>query len=314
MIEQLERAKQVAVEQVQQRQQASLEEQQKAQAELAKKAAELEAAKERAKAKIANTKYKQGETAPSVSETPTENTPQPVEKKSEEIAEPPKEKKIVKKVPKHKEKPKKIKKQKPPKPQKTAKTKKVIVRKKVKKGPSNFKYYLLVIFFIALFAFVYFLPDISKYMKERAELKNAQEEIITTGDLECSKEDSDDDYDYEYTYTFAFDNSKLIKLNYKKTISTSSKDDEEELEKMNKQCELLQDQVKKLKGITIKCVLDEYSVSEEHDLRYAVLDKKKVTNGYIEAGGTYPKYKYKQNIDKIEKNMNAAGYDCERKK
>lgn len=333
IIEQLERAKQVAVEQIQQRQQASEEEKIKMQEELAKKEAELEAAKERAKAKIASTKYKDEPAPPPVQQTPQPEQPQPVEQTTtvndspkEEPEEPKKEKpkkEKQKKVKKKKEKPPKPVKQKEEKPPKEKKVKqpeqpkpvkkkKILVRKKVVKKPSNAKYYILIIFFIALFAFVYFLPEISKYMAEQEALRNSQSEVITTGNLECKKETNDDNLDYSYNYIFAFDNSKLTKLRIKNTTTGSLKEDQDELEKINNQCELLKSQIGDLKGVEISCSFDAYSVTVDQELRYIDIKVKKVSNGYIEAGGTYPNYKYKQNINKIEKDMKAAGYKCER--
>ena len=37
-------------------------------------------------------------------------------------------------------------------------------------------------------------------------------------------------------------------------------------------------------------------------------DTEKLTSAFYEAGGIYPEYEYNQNMDDIEKNMNAVGY------
>ena len=61
-----------------------------------------------------------------------------------------------------------------------------------------------------------------------------------------------------------------------------------------------------------------YTVEDIQDLvetqimNYALLDADKVTTAFVEAGGLYPEYVNNQNIDQIEKNMNAANYKCER--
>ena len=338
IIEQLERAKQVALEQLQQKQQASLEEKTMLQQELAKKEAELKAAKEKAKEKIANTKYKKVENAPApaVNKTPEEiqgpvvktieeaeqsvqsdeekesnNNPEPVvaptAEEVEQSIQPVEEEKKEEPAEENKKPEKKV------KPQPKQKVVKVPVKKvPKKKEPGNFKYYLVIIFFIALFAFVYFLPEISKYMAERAALKNAKTEIITTGNLDCKKSSSDDKFDYDYKYSFYFQNSKLINLISKVTTSGSLEEDQEELEKIKNECDLLKEETDKLKGVEVKCTLDNYSTTTEQELHYADINADKVTNGYIEAGGTYPNYKYKQNINKIEKEMKASGYKCER--
>ena len=51
---------------------------------------------------------------------------------------------------------------------------------------------------------------------------------------------------------------------------------------------------------------------EKQSFVYADLDEEKLTAAYTEAGGTYPQYQNGQDMDSIEKNMNASGYSCER--
>ena len=80
---------------------------------------------------------------------------------------------------------------------------------------------------------------------------------------------------------------------------------------MNK-CRLLQDQVNSLDGIKVNCSQSDSVVVETQSFTYASINEDTVTSAYIEAGGVYPEFKNEQNIDTIEKNMNASGYTCER--
>lgn len=183
--------------------------------------------------------------------------------------------------------------------------------KQIRRQKSNFRYIMVTILFIVLFAFVFFLPDVSMYVSDWLSGKN-KEDIITTGNLECKKSTDDKNYDYDYLYVFMFSNNKLQKLSYKITTSGSLSTDKDFLEKTKNDCEKLKKYTKGLNGVSIKCKLEGNSSITEQELRYMDIDVDKVTNGYIEAGGLYPNYKYKQNINKIEKEMKASGYTCER--
>jgi len=185
--------------------------------------------------------------------------------------------------------------------------------KEERRANSNFKYIMTILLFIGLFTMVYYLPDISSYMSAYQQNKaNQTNEIIKTGNLTCKLTKSNKKYDLEYKSIFAFTDSKLTKLTYMAKTKGDTSLDYEELTQMNEKCELLKDQTKLLNGITVKCSLSNGVNTNIQELDYANIDEEKVTTSYIEAGGTYPNYKYEDNIDKIEKEMNAAGYTCER--
>ena len=63
---------------------------------------------------------------------------------------------------------------------------------------------------------------------------------------------------------------------------------------------------KGLTGVSIVCSLSNGTLVETQIMNYALLDADKVTTAFVEAGGLYPEYVNNQNIDQIEKNMNAA--------
>ena len=183
--------------------------------------------------------------------------------------------------------------------------------KQLKREKSNFRYIMTIILFVLLFAFVFYLPDISHYLNEKQYLKN-NEGLITTGDLYCKKKDNDDNFNYEYENTFSFTNNKLTRLDNKVTTTGSLSKDLDHLQKLKKNCDNLKLQTKGLDGVNIRCSLNDKTAIVEQELRYVDIKVEKVTNSYIEAGGVYPNYKYKDNINKIEKEMKAAGYTCER--
>ena len=174
---------------------------------------------------------------------------------------------------------------------------------------------MTIILFIGLFALVYFLPDISSYMSAYQTAKaNKNNEKITTGNLNCTMKTYNKKYDLEYNSIFSFRDSKLTRLIYKAKTKGEVSKDKDELTEMNEKCKVLREQTKSLDGIDVSCSLNDGTNITTQTLDYKFIDEEKVTTSYLEAGGTYPNYKYKDNIDKIEKEMKAAGYTCERER
>ena len=185
--------------------------------------------------------------------------------------------------------------------------------KEEKRANSNFKYVMTVILFIGLFALVYFLPDISNYMSAyQANKAKQNNELITTGTLTCEMKTYNKKYDLEYESIFSFSDSKLTRLIYKAKTKGDAVKDSDELTEMNEKCNFLKKQTKNLEGIVVNCSLSDGTNINTQTLDYKYIDVDKVTASYAEAGGTYPNYKYNDDIDKIEKEMKAAGYTCER--
>ena len=184
---------------------------------------------------------------------------------------------------------------------------------KAPKKESNFKYYMTAFLFIALILMVIFLPDISSFVSNYFAEKRAQEvPALTTGTLTCTLNTSDDRYDYYYQADFNFRDSQLYRLTYNTTIKGDQNLDAVELAEMEASCNLLKSQTEDLDGITVSCSLSNGVVENEQVLSYENIDVELLTTAYLEAGGTYPNYRYQQNIDDIEKDMNASNYTCER--
>lgn len=186
----------------------------------------------------------------------------------------------------------------------------VYVPKEISKG----KYAAMIVFFIFMFAFIMFLPDISTFVslkKAEEEQKNAP--VITTGSLTCTLSRTSEAFNLDYTAVFEFTDSKLDKLIYTSATKGDAVVDEIPLANLLAKCETLQEEVYGNDGVRIECSQSGGMVVETQTLNYNTLNVEKVTSAYIEAGGVYPEFKKGQDIDGIEKNMNASGYTCERK-
>lgn len=181
------------------------------------------------------------------------------------------------------------------------------------KKESNFKYYMTFIFLALLILMVIFLPDISSFVSNYFASKN-QETIpeITTGTLTCVMNTNDDKYDYYYEAKFNFKDSKMYRLTFSTTTKGDQRLDAIELSTMESSCNLLRQQTEGLEGIDVSCSLSNGVYKNIQKLNYESIDEEKVTTAYLEAGGTYPNYKYEQDISDIEKEMKASNYTCER--
>ena len=181
------------------------------------------------------------------------------------------------------------------------------------KPVSKVKYALMIIFFIFMFALVFFLPDITNYINIKKDLK-AQENApaITTGLLTCRLDRTTDIFNISYTAQFSFTDSKLNKLSYVTSTEGDAIVDSDQLDAVLSKCKLLQNEVDSLAGVRVSCNQSEGTVVETQDFTYSLINKESINSAYIEAGGVYPEFENEQNIDVIEKNMSASGYKCER--
>lgn len=178
------------------------------------------------------------------------------------------------------------------------------------KGPSTFRKVTTILLFIFLFAFVYFLGDITEYINLKKQEKQISE--ISSGKLFCSADKTSDNLDLKYTASFTFENKEIINLVYAVTSTGDKQKDKKELEQLNKDCKILETEVKDLEGIRVVCSLNNGINSVKQTFDYASLDTTKVSAAFSEAGGVLPQFKYKDNIDKVESKMLTSGYTCEK--
>lgn len=181
------------------------------------------------------------------------------------------------------------------------------------KPVSKFKYFLMIVFFIFMFALIYFLPDITNYINIQKDLKEQENApAITTGLLTCKLERTTDAFNVNYTAQFGFTDSKLNKLSYVISYEGDSVLDSDKLDELTNKCKLLSNGVSSLAGVNIDCSRTDSTFVETQNFTYSLIDKESINSAYIEAGGVYPEFDNEQDIDMIEKNMSASGYKCER--
>ena len=185
--------------------------------------------------------------------------------------------------------------------------------KKSGKKTSNLKMYLSFIFLALLILMIVFLPEINTFVHDFFNKKEAENTpSITSGHLICTLETNDSNFNYEYETDFSFKDSKLYKLTLTTKTVGDLNLDATDLSGLNASCQLLQFQTSKFEGVEVMCDLEGNTFTNTQTLDYEILNRDEVTTAYLEAGGIYPDYKYEENIDDIEKDMNAQNYSCAR--
>ncbi len=181
--------------------------------------------------------------------------------------------------------------------------------------PSKAKTISMIIMLVFIILFVVFLPEITSMVNLYKASKNEEKkEIITTGKLECNLKTHTANLDIEYDRLFKYTDSKLESAEYVITTKGDIELDAESLNELNTKCNLLKENTKSMNGIDIKCTLTENKLIEKQNYKFANIVKEEIDSAFAEAGGTYPEYEAGFSIDEIERNMNAAGYTCVRKR
>ena len=184
-----------------------------------------------------------------------------------------------------------------------------VEQKDTKQG--NGKFIILICFSIVLILIVWFLPDISKKVEElMSKNKPMKIEKIVDGEMECKIERRTETLTKKHTQTFMYSHNQLDRLKYVvETTGNSS-----ELGEISTQCQNVESLANNIDGLTIKCETFDTSVREVYDFNFALLDYSSISSDYSEAGGVNPAgYDKGDDMDKIEKEMAASGYDCVRK-
>lgn len=176
-----------------------------------------------------------------------------------------------------------------------------------KKG-GNFKYILAFIFLIGIIAFVFFLPEISTYVQSKktntsTTTTNTQ---IENGTLTCSLEKTTDETDTYYEIDYVFTNKKLVTSNLITTIESTNT---EYLNTKKLEYDTASSISNNISGISMECSLSAGILTISENYTHKDIDTNKLT-AYVEAGGTYPEFKYQKNIYDIQTTMIKKGYDC----
>ena len=194
------------------------------------------------------------------------------------------------------------------------KEKKPIVRTAEEEKGYSRRRVAMFLFFVFLFAFVVFLPDIRNlYIQYKTHV---EEEEIDSGKLICTLDRSTDELDITYTETFSFKNYLLKSFNYKVETKGDANKDVEKFKELYNKCDNLSKSVgmNNLSGVYIECnyVEGDNTVVETQSFDYNTVDKTGVKAAYTEAGFEYPEFELDENINEIEKSVLSGGFSCQK--
>ena len=171
----------------------------------------------------------------------------------------------------------------------------------------------LFILFGGLLVFILYIDQVKLYIDEWRKGGGGEEvQEITSGTLKCSSERQTSNMDYTYSANFEFRNKLLKTFTYNIEIRGDQELDAVALSALETECRLVEQYAGNLSGIDVSCSLESGLFRQKQIFTYDSIQREQAITAFVEAGGKYPEYKKDQNIDEIEKSMNAANYTCER--
>lgn len=180
--------------------------------------------------------------------------------------------------------------------------------KKNNKGPGFFQKLLAFLVINSLLIFIYFLPNIVNFIMRQEYLFKSHEKI-TDGVLKCTLDKKSGNLEHSYEFEFSFINNKLTRLNYIDKVTGGV-----EVSSLNTSCVKVQNVANGLSGVSISCNLENGVFTQTQVFNYGAINHEEAKAVYVENGGLYPEFKNKEDMDELEKKMNADGYSCERNK
>ena len=184
----------------------------------------------------------------------------------------------------------------------------------VKEKGGFFGRFILFLFIIFLFAFVYYLPEISQYIEDYKKAKSGIEDgSMKSGTMTCTlTKDNKDNLSTIYETTFTYTKNKLKKTeqvtSYKlkdDATSTATLDDSEN------ECQELKSALTGVSGIDVSCSKTAVLQKTTQVIDYTKFNAEEVTTNIAEYKGFYPEFQLDQSVAGIRKNLEDAGYSCQ---
>ena len=177
------------------------------------------------------------------------------------------------------------------------------------KPPSGFKTFLLIVFFIALIAFIFFLPEIQAYIAEfnSGDSKTLE---ITSGKMTCKLTSNTKKLNKSVERIFTFTDKKLESAKYITTTKGDISEDATTLDEMAERCKLIKSSLAGTKGITVACEYSDGKLVQREHIDFKEYDSDTVQTAYTEAGGSLSEFEYGYDIDQLQKTMLQAGFTC----
>ena len=184
----------------------------------------------------------------------------------------------------------------------------------VKEKGGFFGRFILFLFIIFLFAFVYYLPEISQYIEDYKKAKSGIEDgSMKSGTMTCTlTKDNKDNLSTIYETTFTYTKNKLKKT--EQVTSYKLKDDATStatLDKSENECQELKSALTGVSGIEVSCSKTAVLQKTTQVIDYTKFNVEEVTTNIAEYKGFYPEFQLDQSVAGIRKNLEDAGYSCQ---
>lgn len=180
---------------------------------------------------------------------------------------------------------------------------------KQKKGHPIF----LILLMLALFAFVYFLPDITAYVTNYINEKTGVNEL-KSGRMTCTYTNATDNINYNYEATFNYEKNRLKSSTMVTTnrLADTATDTGILAERENA-CEALKTVLDENNiGMTASCSVSAAVQVTTQTINYEILNMDFITSNIAEFEGFYPDYELDQSVTTIEQELENRGYTCNR--
>lgn len=184
----------------------------------------------------------------------------------------------------------------------------------VKEKGGFFGRFILFLFIIFLFAFVYYLPEISQYIEDYKKAKSGIEDgSMKSGTMTCTlTKDNKDNLSTIYETTFTYTKNKLKKT--EQVTSYKLKDDATStatLDESENECQELKSALTGVSGIEVSCSKTAVLQKTTQSIDYTKFNAEEVTTNIAEYKGFYPEFQLDQSVAGIRKNLEDAGYSCQ---
>mgnify|MGYP000619856248 FL=1 len=184
----------------------------------------------------------------------------------------------------------------------------------VKEKGGFFGRFILFLFIIFLFAFVYYLPEISQYIEDYKKAKSGIEDgSMKSGTMTCTlTKDNKDNLSTIYETTFTYTKNKLKKT--EQVTSYKLKDDATStatLDESENECQELKSALTGVSGIDVSCSKTAVLQKTTQSIDYTKFNVEEVTTNIAEYKGFYPEFQLDQSVAGIRKNLEDAGYSCQ---
>ena len=180
---------------------------------------------------------------------------------------------------------------------------------KKKKGHPIF----LVLLMLFLFAFVFFLPEISQFITDYKNEKTGVNEL-KSGTMSCTFRNSTDNLDYTYDLSFKYDKNRLksSRMTTTSRLADTATNSSVLIEKEDS-CQFLKTVLDENDiGMSADCSVSAAVQITTQNIDYEKLNMDFITDNITEFEGFYPEYELNQSVTTIEKELENNGYTCER--